>query len=851
MQAAPIVQPVVPRAPWPVALGLMLTALTVLVSQIALTRIMSVTVNYHSAFLILSVVMLGMAASAIAAYLGMRRLERPVTIADSVGAAYKSGLATLIAVICFVAVVARDWGPYSQPIQLIVAAIVFFSWFFYSGYVVAVVLSHYAADMSRLYWYDLVGAALGCLLVVPLLNQYPALNVILLCAAGMAIAGTLLAQAHGSVRAQRLGMLLALLLTAVWVVSAVWPELLRLQFAKGQDQSQVRWERWNALARVTVTTEIPGISSSIEHYQRRHGAPLSPEEIEKLRRLWQAGWGTSRNYDGPVLPAMWLQLDTDAGTPILQDGVAALANKGQLNFLAWDVTAAAYAWRGALKPSAGHVFIVGGGGGRDVLTALSHGAEHVDVVELNPAVVEAATVAFGDYSGRVYKHPKVNLTVGEARSELSRRDHRYDLIQMSMIDTWASSMAGAMVMTENSLYTQEAFDLYLDRLKPDGMLSVSRWFDPVRYGEAARVVVLMASTLKRAGVERPEDHIAMLVSPGYLDMAVTTLVCKRSPLTVLERTALQRLARERGYRLFWPQSAEASDAAAVPFDIAGLLRLEPPALADRRFDLSPPTDDRPFFFNIDRPIASWIDAVQSGEYLRGSRATLVLGVTLLVMGYACVRFVIRPMRASLAADGAAPRPSFLSPLLYFGGIGAGFMLIEIALIQRYILFLGHPSYAISVVLFALLLFGGLGSWLTEGLETARLRRATPLALAPILAGTIVSALFVPSWLENMSAWSWPARLGASLALISPLALFMGMICPMGVRRLAATGRQDLVPWMWGINGICGVIASVLGMILAMNFSYTVVLACGAAAYGVTFLSLWLPEKSSQPFTATP
>jgi len=532
-----------------VALGLMLTALTVLVSQIALTRIMSVTVNYHSAFLILSVVMLGMAASAIAAYLGMRRQDRPVTVADSVGAAYKSGAATLLAVVCFVVIVARDWGPYSQPIQLVVAAAVFFSWFFYSGYVVAVILSHYAADMSRLYWYDLVGAAMGCLLVVPLLNHFPALNVILMCAAGMAVAGTLLAHAHGTIRGRRVGILLSLMLTVVWGATAVWPELLRLQFAKGQDQSQVRWERWNALARVTVTSEIPGTSASIDLYQQRQGVVLTPAQIEELRRLWQAGWGTSPNFTGSVLPALWLQLDTDAGTPILQDGVAALATKGKLDFLAWDVTAAAYAWRGALQPSAGDIFIVGGGGGRDVLTALSFAAEHVDVVELNPAVVEAATKAFGAYSGRVYEHPKVRLTVGEARSELSRRGQHYDVIQMSMIDTWASSMAGAMVMTENSLYTQEAFDLYLERLKPDGMLSVSRWFDPGRYGEAARVLVLMASALRRAGIEHPEEHIAVLVSPGYLDMAVTTLMLKRSAITDPERAALARLSTERGDRV--------------------------------------------------------------------------------------------------------------------------------------------------------------------------------------------------------------------------------------------------------------------------------------------------------------
>src|SRR5262249_42789693 len=152
----------------------------------------------------------------------------------------------------------------------------------------------------------------------------------------------------------------------------------------------------------------------------------------------------------------------------------------------------------------------------------------VDVVELNPDVVKAVQQRFGDYSGRTYSHPRVHLTIGEARSELSRRETRYDLIQMSMIDTWASSMAGSMVMTENNLYTQEAFDLYRSRLKPDGVLSISRWYDSDRYGEAGRVAVLMANSLRRIGVERPEEHIAVLTSPGFLNTAVATLLLKQS-----------------------------------------------------------------------------------------------------------------------------------------------------------------------------------------------------------------------------------------------------------------------------------------------------------------------------------
>jgi hypothetical protein len=837
----------VSRAPRPVAAGLMLISATVLLSQIALTRIMSVTVNYHSAFLILSVVMLGMAASAISVFVGMRRAKKPITVADSVPAAYRAAGVTFLAVFGFVYVVARDWGPYAQPVQLFLAAGLFFGWFYYCGFVVTLLLAHYAKDMSRLYWFDLVGAALGCLAVVPALNRLPALNVILFSAFCMAISGLLLARAHGGRRHRQLGVVLAGALLGLWALTAGRPDLLRLRFAKGQDQSAVRWEHWNAMARVSVTTEVPGISSAIDLYQQNQGTAVPPEQVEELRKLWQAGWGTSPAFRGEVPPALWIQLDTDAGTPIIRDGVAALGQKDKLEFLAWDVTAAGYELRAAAGRPPGRAFIVGGGGGRDVLTALYFHTKQVDVVELNPDVIEAVQGPFGDYSGRVYSHPRVNLTVGEARSVLSRRGQAYDLIQMSMIDTWASSMAGSLVMAENNLYTQEAFDLYVDRLEPDGLLSVSRWYDPVRYGESARTLVLMANSLRRLGVRRPEEHIAVVTCRGHLDTAVATLLLNRSPFTASERRHLARLCDERGYQLLWPHDGQTVPPDSPP--VRDILRLDPQTLATSPYDLSPPTDDRPFFFNVDRPVESWVEAVRLGDFSRGSRSTLVLGATLLAMAYACFRFIVRPLRLYQSAAVGRPgtRGGYLAPLLYFGGIGLGFMLIEIALIQRYILFLGHPSHAVSVVLFTLLLCGGAGSYLTERVSGGRLIPRTRLALGGVLLGALLTALAVPAVLEWVHAWPWPARLVAAVALIGPLALFMGMIYPLGVRRLLVTGHNELVPWMWGINGICGVIGSVLGMLLAMNANYTVVLLLAAGAYGVTLLSLSLPvvRKSRQ------
>ncbi|MBA4187110.1 MAG: hypothetical protein C0467_03745 [Planctomycetaceae bacterium] len=826
--------------PWSVKLGLMMTALIVLVSQIALTRLMSVAVNYHSAFLILAAVMLAMAASAIAVFVGTRRSESPVTIEDAAKAAYKSAIAIAIALLGFVLLASRDWGPLSQPIQLLLAPALFFGGFYYSGYVIALVLSHYVSDLAKLYWFDLVGAAGGCLLVVPLLNWLPAPSVILLCAAGMAFAGTTFSRS--STQSSRKHLIVPLGLLLVWGLSVAWPSLLRLHFAKGQDQSKVLWESWNAQARVSVSTEIPGTSIGVNEYERRSGVKLTPEEIDEARRRSLAGMSMSREFKGPFPNALWVQLDSDAGTPILKDGVVAAQSNG-LRFLDWDIATAAYVLRTSLKLPPTDVFIVGGGGGRDVLTALSHGSKRVDVVELNPDVVFAVEQVFGDYSGRVYSDPRVHLTIGEARGELSRHSSQYDLIQMSLIDTWASSMAGAMVMTENSLYTQEAFDLYAARLKPDGLLSITRWYHPSRYGETARVAVLMANALQRAGIQKPADHVAVMISDGGLDTSASTAIMKRSPFTIQEQTALVELCKARGYRLLWPQPSSETE---LPFNLAGMLRLEPQAVSGGRYDLSPPTDDRPFFFNYDWPVSSVIEAIRTGDHSLASRASIILVAALLVGLFACSKFIVLPLRTmrSASVNSQEANRLFVPTMLYFSGLGIGFMMIELALIQRYILFLGHPSYAISVVLFTLLFFGGCGSYITELVGEVWVIGVARLALFGVIMGTILTAFLVPEWLRLMAGWDWSYRVGVATALITPQALLMGMLFPLGVRRLMSAGQQELVPWVWGINGGCGVIALILGTLVAMNLSYTSVLITGAFAYLVTLMSLSLKITNS-------
>jgi spermidine synthase len=525
----------------------------------------------------------------------------------------------------------------------------------------------------------------------------------------------------------------------------------------------------------------------------------------------------STRYAGEAPRILWVELDGDAGTQIIEHGVGRIGR--DLPFLEADVTSTAHQLkRGALHSA----FVIGGGGGRDVLAALHFGASRVRVAELNPAVVQAVDHDLRDFSGGPYSAPGVEVSVGEARSVLAREPRRFDLIQMSMIDTWASSMAGALVLNENGLYTAEAFALYLDRLQDGGMLSVSRWYHPERPGELARVVSLARAALLAVGARNPSDHVAIVYAHSSFALDVGTVVVKRTPFTATELQRLHDFTSEMGFFALWPRDPGLTD----PVDLGAVLRGRERSSA---FDLSPPTDDRPFFFNIDRPLASWLDALRSGDLKRGSRSTLIT-VTLLALLMLMSRLIILAPLARFEAHKPKPERTqlrdHLRAVTYFGGIGLGFMWVELAIIQRYITFLGQPTSALSVVLCTLLACGGVGSALSS-------RLGSRLAAAAIFVLVLVTAFLVPHWTNAAYAWQHPARIALAVALIAPLGLVMGMMYPCGVRLLERDGTAHLIPWVWAINGIAGVFASVSGMFVAMQWGYTAVLLLGAAAYACT------------------
>lgn len=785
----------------------MLSAVVLLV-QISATRLLSATVAYHAAFAVLALVMLALAGSATSVYrdrsLGATGLA-PASAMAIVAAPIIAGAALL-----YILIGSLPWpsGLY-QAVHFLAAGAGFYACFHACGYVVAWLLAAWPSDVGRVYFADLLGAALGCLLAVPLLSTLNPVQLLCLCGVTAAGAGALLAEDS----AQRRRAALALAgVGALAVVTVAAPSLVRLRSAKLQSQESVLFEQWNPLARVTVSPEVPGTLQAIELLTQTQ----TPEQARAQVLRWTAGWGISERWQGTAPESMWIELDTDAGTQILRGGGTRPLD--EFDSLKWDVTAAAYWLRpGGLE----RTFVIGGGGGRDFLTALAFGAKHVDVVELNPLVVKAVEEAFAGYSGRPYSREGVHYRLGDARSELSRSNQKYDLIQMSMIDTWAASATGALTLSENALYTTEAFDAYLGHLTDDGVFTVSRWYGIDTWAETARVLALMGQALRDAGVEDPEQHVAVVFNESAGRRSwVATCMMKRSPISATDRDALARLVADRGFGVLWPEIEGVS--VRHKMDVAAVVRGDRAALSAEGYDISPPDDDRPFFFYI-------------GRTTYGAKVPLLFGSILVMILMASWVLVFRPLAQLERSRPASDRFTFgdaRAEMVFFTAIGASFMGVELGVLQRYIVFLGHPTYALSVVLFALLLSTAAGSLLV-GRRPEAARWSFPLLFAA-LAATI---WMVPGVLEGWHGWPLSARVLAATALIVPLGACMGTALPSGVGALTAAGRERLIPWMWAVNGLAGTVASVAGMFLAMELGYTVLLLVSGLGYAVAWASL--------------
>jgi len=774
--------------------GVAAVSAALLMTELALTRIFSVTMYYHFAFLAISIALFGLSASGVAVYLLRRRLASIDTGVLLASVAVAHALATLVALACLVRIrVGLNYSPENLELMLAIYALAALP-FFTGGAVMSVAFSRMTDRINVLYAADLIGAAAGCLALIPLLNWVGAPGVVMMAAALSAIAAVSFAPV---LRRPTFAAVAFVLLAAAAVAQTSGLSPFDLLDTKGHVGDRVLFSKWNSFSRVAV-------------YDRPHG-----------------DWSLSPKFAGARAASLFMDIDSAASTPILK----AAGGIPDASYLRYELTAIGYHL--AERKTGFNALVIGPGGGRDLLSALIFGAAHVDGVEINPIIARDVMLdRFRDYSGGVYANPHVTIHVDDGRSFVRRSQSTYDVIQASLVDTWAATAAGAYTLTENSLYTKEAFGEYLDHLTDDGVLTITRWvFDGLR----------LVSLAQEACAERGLDASQHLAIVRY--DRVATFLLKRQPFTPAEVAQLRDVSEGLGFSVLYAPGLPAAASAEDPIEMqrtgtsaADYRRL---ILASNRqeflssypLDESATTDDRPFFFHTTR-LRDQLQVAFGRSMLFGNGLSALM--TLIAISAALVvLFVIGP----LVIGGERPGRGWGGWLMYFGALGAGFMLLEVALLQRFVLLLGHPVYSLTVTLFSLLLGTGLGSLVSRRVAPGRVHTVTIRALVGIAIVACGAALGLARLVDAGVAWTLPARIAFAVMLVVPAGFLLGMPMPGGMRLIAAD-RADIIPWGWGINGAFSVVGATLAVFIAMNWGFSVTLLSAAAVYSLAAMTLW-------------
>jgi spermidine synthase len=780
--------------------------------EILLIRLFSIVQWHHFAYMIISLALLGYGASGTFLAFVQSRLLRHYPLALLANLA----LFGLTAMPSFLIAEHIPFNPeeilwsWREPLHLMLIYLVLSLPFFFAANAIALTFANYSQVITRVYAFDLFGAGVGSLAVILLLYLMPPLGALSLVSA--------LGIACIAVAAWELGLsnrrwLSAAVLLAVAI--ATWPAERRLEISPYKDLSQ--------------TLRISGARIVAERFSPM--ATLHVVENERVPMRYAPGMSVNSASSPPPQLAMFSDggsmgsITRDTGDP------QAMAFLDQLT--------------SALPYHLGHperVLVLGAGGGMDVLQALYQDIGEIHAVELNPQVVELVSEDYGAFSGGLYDKPAVSIHLAEGRGFVSASDSRYDLIQLALQDSSGASSAGLYALSETYLYTTEALETYLDHLTAGGYLAISAWLKlPPR--DTLKMLVTAIEALRHTGVERPGKRLILI--RGW---QTATLLVKNGEFTADEISAAREFSRQRAFDVAWYPGISAEQANR--FNILrepylyqaaqALLGADSRAFIEQyKFKLQPATDDRPYFHNFFK----W-STLEEILTLRGRGGTPlleagypVLVATLAQALIASILLILLPLvfLKTRTQSGQSHAVSRLRVVIYFFAIGLAFLFVEIAFIQKFMLFLHHPLFTASVVLASFLIFAGLGSnWSKRYSLERRFRRGVKWAVAGILLAGAAYLLLLDALFVWLASWPTLARATVSIVLIAPLAFFMGMPFPLALTSLGG-GGGTLIPLAWGVNGCASVLSAVLATLLAIHFGFTVVVLLAMLLYVAAML----------------
>jgi hypothetical protein len=771
-----------------------------LVHEVLLTRICALRLQFHFAFLVISNCLLGLgAAGSVLSAHRARVFAAPARWLSRLSLGF---LCSLIATYVFlVKLPLPGEAQLANPAH--VAALSAFSLIgavplFFAGSIIGLLLSLYTRDADRLYGADLLGAGVGCIACPALLP--------LVGAGGVFVTSALLA--------------------TVACLCAFDP-------ASGRPSRSAYYALLVAglVALPFFDRVLPVPSKPLSDVVLRD---LSPDRI---RSVWTANSRIDL-YHPPQCDAPIYMRGVRGLVPkpkecaeIAQDATAAttISNFSEepaaLEVLRRSMYSAAYRLKD--KPS---VLVIGMGGGNDVWSAKANGARSVKAIELNWPIIDIHKRVLQRFSKTLIGDPSVQVVVDEGRSALMRDKNTYDVVQMTGIDTWTALASGGYVMAENYLYTREAILSMYEHLKPGGIMQISRFAQAM---EAMRLLANVDSALRELGVSNIERSVMALATPDIM----MSVQIKKGAFTPAEELSMVNFASDNGiFVVYLPDRP-------LPGFIDDFLRAPDKQRAIEAFpeDISPTTDDRPYFFNFTK----WRHPIESIRHI-GDVPAVSQGNPFFLLSQLLLSIVLSAVLIiwPLTRQAKPPGRGALRLLAYFSSLGVGFISVEVALLQKLTLLLGQPVYSLTVTLFSLLIFTGLGSLklAPRFVPGARSIWLVPIGVALYVAlfnfgsGTVISAVI---------GAALPWRIAVSVLMLAPLGVLLGVPFAYGLR-VAHEHDPQLIPWAWAINGCLSVVGSILTVVISMNFGFAVVLWCACAVYALGFACLIPLQRARVP-----
>lgn len=777
--------------------GVFFIALTTLSWEILLTRIFSATMYYHFVFISISLAMLGFGCSGVIVFLFPRFFSREKCMDHLTYSSLLFSLTLVIAILSYLQVDSR-FEP-SMSTLFILFKIFFFIFlpYFFSGLTITLAIKHYANNVTTLYCYDLVGAGLGCSFIIVMLYLYDGISLVFFLSLLAALSSWLFTRGSLTTTPKKISSLVVLSTLCAFACNAHVYRFAKIQHVQGTPQNEILFEQWNPVNRVTA----------------------SRSKIGQHKAL-------TIHYDS-----------TDQSTMIAFDG-----DSEKVSFLNNYLKSFYY----QIKKDA-DVLTIGVGGGQDVLNAHINGHKRITAVEINPAIAKLNKETFRDFNGNLFHQPGIELIVDDGRNFIRHINKRFDIIQLGNVTSGVASASGAFTFVENSLYTVEAFKDYYHNLKEDGVL----WFSQWRFGHRDqffaifRILTGVTKALEEMGVKNPENCIIVIEGAYRPQWRQAIILTKKKPFLAKEIRQIDNLRKKMN--LVWLcHPARKINNKLNDFQFA----LNKQAFFDHYpFRIDPSTDDSPFFFNFLKPKHYIGKLPQTKTYFIYPVfmfKSLFIIIFVLVMLTIILPLLLLHRKLE---DGKYPYFRF-GYLFYFSCLGLGFMLVEIPLIQKFILFLGQPVYAIAVILSTLLAFSGMGSLLAGNFSQDKVHLILPIILLMLCFMLMVYIVGLPQVFNTfLGSPLWIRRI-LSVLLMLPLGIMMGMTFPLGIRLLNQDG-PTMIPWVWGVNGLFSVMGSVIAWGLSLNFGYTTTLWTSSTIYGCAAIAMIYRTKASQRSTRGP